>query len=302
METSHDWKDKPEVVVGIGEILWDVFPNEKKMGGAPANFAYHMAQLGMASQVVSAIGNDDLGRELIECFHKKNLSVYAAVVPYPTGTVKVELNSTGIPQYQINEGVAWDYIPFTQEVEALAHRTRAVCFGTLAQRSSVSRKTILRFLDSMPTDPGYYRVFDVNLRQHYYNENVVIQSLKQCNILKINDEELRLIGSMLRCNSSGDEICCCQTLLKKYDINIVVLTCGSLGSYVVTDRHVLFRKTLPVEVVDTVGAGDSFTAAFIASMVRGASLDEAHCLATEVSAYVCSQQGAMPSLPDFLRL
>ena len=126
METSHDWKDKPEVVVGIGEILWDVFPNEKKMGGAPANFAYHMAQLGMASQVVSAIGNDDLGRELIECFHKKNLSVYAAVVPYPTGTVKVELNSTGIPQYQINEGVAWDYIPFTQEVEALAHRTRAV--------------------------------------------------------------------------------------------------------------------------------------------------------------------------------
>ena len=177
-----------DIIVGMGEALWDVLPEGKKIGGAPANFAYHVSQFGLPSCVVSAIGDDKLGAEIIENFNAKGLQQLIETVPYPTGTVQVEIDQAGIPQYEIKENVAWDNIPYTARLENLAQRTRAVCFGSLAQRSVVSRTTINRFLDAMPHDNDPLVVFDVNLRQGFYNKDILCNSMKRCNILKINDE------------------------------------------------------------------------------------------------------------------
>lgn len=161
-----------DVVVGMGEALWDVLPEGKKIGGAPANFAYHVSQFGLDSCAVSAIGDDALGIELLENFNKKGVKHLIETVPYPTGTVQVEIDQAGIPQYEIKENVAWDNIPYTAKLESLAERTRAVCFGSLAQRNVVSRSTINRFLDAMPQDDERLIVFDVNLRQGFYNKDL----------------------------------------------------------------------------------------------------------------------------------
>lgn len=161
------------IVVGMGEALWDVLPEGKKLGGAPANFAYHVSQFGLDSCVVSAVGDDPLGHEIIENFTSKGLNQHIAEVPYPTGTVQVEIDPAGIPQYDIKENVAWDNIPFTESLEAIARETRAVCFGSLAQRNVVSRDTIGRFLDAMPKSNDTLVVFDVNLRQGFYNKEIL---------------------------------------------------------------------------------------------------------------------------------
>lgn len=184
------------MIVGMGEALWDVLPEGKKIGGAPANFAYHVSQFGFNSRVVSAVGNDELGNEILDNFSEKNLKFVIEKVPYPTGTVQVELDDEGIPCYDIKEGVAWDNIPFTPELEELAKQTRAVCFGSLAQRSAVSRETINEFLNAMPDDEGQLRIFDINLRQSFYTEEILCNSMKRCNILKINDEELDIVSRM----------------------------------------------------------------------------------------------------------
>lgn len=283
-------------VVGIGEVLWDILPNGKKIGGAPANFAYHVSQFGLQSLVVSAIGDDALGQEIIGTFRNKGLNSLISTVPYPTGTVQVELDMAGIPQYIIKEGVAWDYIPFTPELEALARNTCAVCFGSLAQRSTVSRNTINRFIDTMPKDNGTLIVFDANLRQSFYSEDVLKQSMTQCNVLKINDEELPTV-----CRISGipesDLENQCQALLNRYNLKILILTCGVNGSYIFTPDAKSFLATPQVKVADTVGAGDSFTAAFTASILSGLPVTVAHRKAVDVSAFVCTQNGAMPVLP-----
>lgn len=185
-----------DLVVGMGEALWDVLPEGKKIGGAPANFAYHVSQFGLPSCVVSAVGDDDLGREIIENFTAKGLKQLIADVPYPTGTVQVEIDQSGVPQYEIKENVAWDNIPYTERLESLAERTTAVCFGSLAQRNVVSRNTINRFLDVVSRNEENLIVFDVNLRQGFYNKEILCNSMKRCNILKINDEELVTVSRM----------------------------------------------------------------------------------------------------------
>lgn len=287
---------KQYTVVGMGETLWDMLPEGKQMGGAPANFAYHVSQFGFDSYVASAVGDDDLGREILSNYRDKQLNHVIATVPYPTGTVQVELDTEGVPCYNIKEGVAWDNIPYTAELEVLARRTRAVCFGSLAQRSVVSRETINRFLDAMPDDEGTIKIFDINLRQNFYTKEVLCNSMRKCNILKINDEELVTVSRMF--GYPGIDLQDkCWILLGKYNLRMLILTCGVNGSYVFTPGHVSFVETPRVPVADTVGAGDSFTAAFTASLLRGASIDEAHKLAVEVSAYVCTQNGAMPTLP-----
>ena len=237
-------------VVGMGEALWDVLPEGKKIGGAPANFAYHVSQFGLPSCVVSAVGHDALGKEIIDNFTSKGLNYLIDEVPYPTGTVQVEIDQAGIPQYEIKENVAWDNIPYTASLQELAENTKAVCFGSLAQRNVVSRETINRFLHAMPRNEDSLVVFDVNLRQGFYNKEIL-------------------------CNS----------------IN---------GSYVFTPGNVSFQPTPKVEVADTVGAGDSFTAAFIASILKGKSVAEAHNRAVRTSAFVCTKKGAMPILPPDL--
>ena len=285
-----------EIVVGMGEALWDVLPEGKKIGGAPANFTYHVSQFGLPSCVVSAIGDDALGKEIIENFTSKGLDQLIAEVPYPTGTVQVEIDQTGIPLYDIKENVAWDNIPYTEHLDALAKRTKAVCFGSLAQRNVVSRETINHFLDTMPKDDDSLIVFDVNLRQGFYNKEILCKSMQNCNILKINDEELITLSRMF--GYPGIDLQDkCWILLGKYNLKMLILTCGINGSYVFTPGNVSFQPTPKVEVADTVGAGDSFTAAFIASILKGKSVTEAHTIAVKTSAYVCTQKGAMPILP-----
>lgn len=285
-----------DIVVGMGEALWDVLPEGKKIGGAPANFAYHVSQFGLPSCVVSAVGEDALGKEIVENFTSKGLNQLIAEVPYPTGTVQVEIDPAGVPQYEIKENVAWDNIPYTPQLEALASKTKAVCFGSLAQRNIVSRETIDRFLDAMPRTDESLVVFDVNLRQGFYTKEILCNSMKRCNILKINDEELVTVSRMF--GYPGIDLQDkCWILLGKYNLKMLILTCGINGSYVFTPGNVSFQPTPKVEVADTVGAGDSFTAAFIASILRGKSVAEAHSLAVRTSAFVCTKKGAMPILP-----
>lgn len=285
----------------MGEALWDVLPEGKKIGGAPANFAYHVSQFGLASCVVSAVGDDKLGAEILENFSEKGLSHLIETVPYPTGTVQVEIDQAGIPQYEIKENVAWDNIPYTARLETLAQQTKAVCFGSLAQRSVVSRTTINRFLDAMPHETSDDRlvVFDVNLRQGFYNKEILCNSMERCNILKINDEELVTVSRMF--GYPGIDLQDkCWILLGKYNLKMLILTCGINGSYVFTPGNVSFQPTPKVEVADTVGAGDSFTAAFISCILKGMPVKEAHKRAVDTSAFVCTQQGAMPLLPEEL--
>ena len=285
-----------DIVVGMGEALWDVLPEGKKIGGAPANFAYHVSQFGLPSCVVSAVGADALGKEIIENFTSKGLNQLIAEVPYPTGTVQVEIDQAGVPQYEIKENVAWDNIPYTAPLESLAERTKAVCFGSLAQRNVVSRNTINRFLDAMPQDDSRLVVFDVNLRQGFYNKEILCNSMSRCNILKINDEELVTVSRMF--GYPGIDLQDkCWILLGKYNLKMLILTCGINGSYVFTPGTVSFQPTPKVEVADTVGAGDSFTAAFISGILKGMTVADAHSLAVRTSAYVCTKKGAMPILP-----
>lgn len=284
------------MVVGIGEALWDLLPEGKKIGGAPANFAYHVSQLGLPSCVVSAVGEDALGSEILDNFSAKGLCTHIATVPYPTGTVQVEVDQVGVPQYVIREGVAWDNIPFTLDLKALAQRTCAVCFGSLAQRATTSRETIGRFIDTMPRDEDSLIVFDVNLRQGFYDKEILDQSMARCNVLKINDEEL-VIVSRLFGYPGTDLQSKCRFLLQQYDLRILILTCGVSGSYIFTPESMTYQPTPEVVVADTVGAGDSFTAAFVANIIKGKSVTEAHQRAVEISAYVCTQAGAMPALP-----
>ena len=288
------------IIVGMGEALWDVLPEGKKIGGAPANFAYHVSQFGFDSRVVSAVGNDALGDEILEVFKEKQLKHQLQVVNYPTGTVQVTLDSAGIPLYEIKEGVAWDNIPFTDDLKRLALSTRAFCFGSLAQRNEVSRTSINRFLDTMPDGDEQLKIFDINLCQGFYTKEIIRESCQRCNVLKINDEELVAISRMF--GYPGIDLQDkCWILLAKYNLKMLILTCGTNGSYVFTPGVVSFQETPRVPVADTVGAGDSFTAAFCASLLKGKSVPEAHKLAVEVSAYVCTQSGAMPELPQVLK-
>ena len=286
-------------VVGLGEVLWDVLPEGKKLGGAPANFAYHAGQfLGMNNTIaVSALGEDKLADETIEALREHGLNDLLPRVPYPTGTVQVQLDEQGIPTYDIKENVAWDNIPFDDDIAEIARNCRAVCFGSLAQRNVVSRETIQKFLDATPAD--CLKIFDINLRQQFYTQEILRKSFQRCNILKINDEELVLIGRMFGYPGLDIENKC-WLILGKYNLDMLVLTCGTNGSYVFTPGHVSFQETPKVKVADTVGAGDSFTGSFVGSILNGKSVPEAHRTAVQVSAYVCTQNGAMPTYPEEL--
>ena len=286
-------------VVGLGEVLWDVLPDGKKLGGAPANFAYHAGQFGLDTLAVSALGKDALADETIAALDERGLKYLLPRVDYPTGTVQVTLTVDGIPTYEIKENVAWDNIPYTPELAEIASNCRAVCFGSLAQRNVTSWATIRQFLDNTPAD--CLKVFDINLRQQFYTKDVIEESLKRCNILKINDEELVVIKRMYGYDDL-DMRGICEKILADYQLKMLVLTCGTNGSYVFAPGLTSFQETPKVKVADTVGAGDSFTGSFCASILNGKSLEEAHRKAVAVSAFVCTQNGAMPKYPvDLLK-
>ena len=283
-------------VVGFGEVLWDFLMKEGlyKLGGAPFNFAYHTKQFGLNSLIISAIGEDELGRKLEQAIQEKQLPYQLAHLPQETGVVNV-INTDGIPQYEILENKAWDYIPLSEEMSQIAAQTRAICFGSLAQRNSVTRATLYAFLEAMPTDA--LRIFDINLRQNWYSEEIITTSLQKANILKINEEELHILQQMFNHTDRNKENSCRQ-IMQAYDLDMLILTCGAEGSTVFTRDGMSHLPTNKVVVKDTVGAGDSFTASFIASLLCGMSLRDAHRIATNVSAYVCTQEGATPVIPE----
>ena len=288
-------------IVGIGDILWDCLPEGRKIGGAPANFAYYTKQFGYDSMVVSAVGDDDLGMEIREVLDRAGLEYILDVPGYPTGTVEIDLDENGIPSYDIKENVAYDFIPFTPELEEVARKCNVACFGSMTQRNPVSRNTIRRFLETMPQTGETYKVFDINLRQHFYDKEIIAESLRLCNVFKINDEELVVVKDMFRYEGESYREVCLK-IISEWNLKYLILTCGTNGSYIFTENESSFMETPVVNVADTVGAGDSFISAFMASILKGQDIRTAHELAVKVSAYICTQYGAMLDLPQEMTL
>ena len=284
-------------VIGLGEILWDCFGAERRLGGAPANCAYHAAQFGHRGIVVSAIGRDADGDAIVEELEKKRLPHLLERTDYPTGTVDVDLTDANDPKYIIHTDVAWSHIPFTTELNAIAAETKAVCYGTLAQWDAESRATIQSFLDATPAN--CLKVFDVNLRQSYYSREVLDESFSRCNILKINESELQVIARLYDIDA-WDRQRACRELMQRFNAPTLILTMGTRGSEVYWDGGRSFLETPTVRVKSAVGAGDAFTGAFVGNLLRGADIKEAHHLAVSVAAYVCTREGAMPRIPDTL--
>lgn len=288
-------KNKP-IVVGIGELLWDVLPTGKRAGGAPINFVYHATQMGAEGYAISAVGNDVSGTEITQELDKNHICHSLGVVERPTGSVMVELEA-GIPTYTIIEGVAWDYIPLTEESVDLVKKAEAVCFGTLALRSAGSKETILSLLAYAREEA--LRFFDINIRQSYYSKELIETLLERANVFKINEEELLLIRDMFDLSGSDEEVC--RWFIRKYGLRYLVLTAGSDFSSVYTADEVstiLTPRIKKEDMGDTVGAGDSFSGAFIYSILTGKPLREAHQVAVETAAFVCTREGAWPAYPD----
>ena len=287
-------KERKPIVVGIGELLWDMLPTGKKAGGAPINFVYHASRLGAEGYAVSAIGDDMLGKEIIEELDKHHIQHLIEKVPYPTGTVKVELTDDGIPSYTINERVAWDHIIATSNAIDLAEQADAICFGTLAQRSAQSRETIQAISSFAPEDA--YRLFDINLRQHYYSKELIEESFYLANVLKANEAEFNVLKALFGLTGSEEEAA--RWFIEKYNLRMLVLTAGATHSSIYTREEVSTLPTPKVQVADTVGAGDAFSAALIIALLKGKNLVEAHQEAVKCATFVCSKAGAWPDYEE----
>jgi fructokinase len=285
--------NKP-IVAGIGELLWDVLPTGKQVGGAPCNFAFHAMQAGCESIVFSAVGNDQPGDELLSALAGLNLNCeYIQRNSFPTGTVTVTLNEKGHPQYVIHENTAWDNILFNTKTESKIKELDAVCFGSLGQRNSVSAATIQRLLEALK--PGCLKVFDINLRQHFYSPEIITKSLEFATVLKLNDEELPVLSELFAL--TGEVKNQLTQLLSRFNLRTVVYTMGEKGSIIMTGNEYSFLESPKVVVSDTVGAGDSFTAVIVSGLLKGAPLSKVHEMATRIAAYVCTQKGATPMIP-----
>ena len=276
----------------IGEILWDVFPDERTPGGAPANFVYHAVQQGAEAHIISAIGNDQLGQELLNFLKSKNLSIEYIHISdkYPTGTVQVSMTD-GIPSYNIIEHAAWDNIPCFDGLNALAAKADAVCFGTLACRSQQSRKTIFKFLEA--TQKNCLKVFDINLRQDYYSTELIAKAFEVADILKLNDEEIETVASSFELNGTSNEII--SLLRARFQFKAVILTKGAEGASYFSDEGTFECKPVASsKAVSTVGCGDSFTATLISRLLHGDTPENAMITAEQVASFVSTQTGAMP--------
>jgi len=287
--------EAPRKVIGLGEILWDLLPGGRQLGGAPTNFAYAANLLGDNGVVASRVGNDALGAEI----QKKldDLAVDASYLQrddvHPTGTVEVSLDAGGQPKFTIAEKVAWDFLEWTPQWKKLAEEADVVCFGSLAQRSVVSRETIRNFLAA--TRETALRVFDVNLRQSFYDANVLHESIKRAQVVKLNEHELPLVTAMLGVEGSSEEGSARQ-LLEKYSLQLVCVTKGAGGSLLVAMSGAAKHPGFAVKVSDTVGAGDAFTACLAHYYVRGAPLEEINDAANRLASWVASQPGGTPPL------
>jgi fructokinase len=289
-------------VVGVGEVLWDLLLTGPQLGGAPANFAYHARALGAQVQFITRVGNDDYGREIIRRFRDMGLSEATVQIDEtaPTGAAKVVLSGDGLAHFTVLENVAWDYIAATPEALAAASGANAICFGSLAQRCESSRNTIRQLIAETPSNA--LRVLDINFRQQFYSNEVIEASLQLANVLKLNDDELPRLAAMLKLSGSTEQQI--DRLAQTFDLRLIALTRGPQGSLLFQREGKRWSNcpSHPVKVVDTVGAGDSFTAALVLGLLVKMDLDEINSIANEVARYVCSQAGGTPTLPaEFAR-
>jgi len=289
---------KPKIV-GIGEILWDLLPSGQQLGGAPANFAYHARALGARGGVVARVGRDESGIEIKRRLEELGLplGLLQEDETAPTGTVAVELSGDGVPHFTIHEGVAWDRLQPSDAALQAARGADAICFGSLAQRSEPSRSTIQGLVDQSRVTA--LRIFDVNLRQHFFTREILERSLRLANVLKLNDTELPVLADMF--DLAGDAAAQLAALAGRFELELVALTRGPQGSLLLQDGRRSEFRPQPVKVMDTVGAGDAFTAALAMGLLRKMDLDEINRAANEVARHVCSCAGATPPLPDSLQ-
>jgi fructokinase len=287
------------VIVGIGEVLWDVYPDAARFGGAPANFACHAAALGAESWMASAVGTDDLGDRALSSLKTAGVECDNVVrdTEHDTGQVLVTIDASGQASYKFAENSAWDHLEWSASLQSLAKRCDAVCFGTLGQRSPTSRATIQRFVSATPQPT--LRVFDVNLRQHFYDREPIHASLQIASAVKLNEEELPKVAELCEITASTQRGLL-KKLVERYGLRLAALTCGAEGAFLIAGDEESACEALPTKVVDTVGAGDAFTATLVADFLRGAPLDEINRHANAVASFVCSQPGAVMKLPDFL--
>ena len=285
---------KNYVVVGLGEVLWDLLPGGKQLGGAPANFAYITNLLGDNGIVASRVGADDLGREARAALEKLGLSTaHLQLDPaHPTGTVKVQLDAAGQPKFEISENVAWDFLAWSPEWNTLAREADAVCFGSLAQRSPMSHQTIREFVSAVRTNAT--RIFDVNLRQAFFSVEVLRESVKAADVMKLNDDELPRVMAFLGMEHR-DEESSAESLLRTFKLKLVCVTRGARGSLLASEKGSHHHPGYPIKVADTIGAGDAFTAALVHQFLRGASLTAMNDAANRVGSWVASQIGGMPA-------
>ena len=286
-------------ILGIGEVLWDLLPGGRQMGGAPANFAYHARALGADARVVSRVGDDALGREIIERLESLDVPTYCISVDptHATGTVSVELAADGQPCFTIHEGVAWDHLVSDPALTMTLCGADAVCFGTLAQRCEPSRSAIRELVAHAPKSA--VRVYDVNLRQDFYSLEILDASFRLANVVKLNETELPVVGHLLGMHGTPRQQI--AALQHRYDLRLVAWTRGSQGSLLHDGTDWRDHPGLPTEVKDTIGAGDSFTAAITLGLLAGWDIEKLSNLANEVAAYVCSCAGATPPMPERLR-
>ena len=282
-------------VAGIGELLWDILPSGKHAGGAPFNFAFHARQANCESYIISAVGNDQLGIEITEKVKTSGIrGEYIQKNRFPTGTVTIALTGQGNPTYTVHEQVAWDHIQWNTEMKMLAKEVDAVCFGSLAQRTHESRITICSFLGEL--SPRCLKVFDINLRQDYFNKETILKSLWFSDILKLNEDELPVFASYFEI--TGKPLEQLRQLMQKFNLKYVAYTIGNKGSILISPEECSVLNAPAVKVVDTVGAGDSFTAFLVAGILQEKPIREVHQKANEAAAYVCTQKGATPILPQ----
>ncbi len=279
-------------VIGIGELLWDLLPEGKKLGGAPCNFVYHANKLGASARILSAVGSDEMGREILETIKRKNLSTdLIQINDRPTSTVDVKLNSIGVPKYFIHQNVAWDFLYFDENAIEMVNNADIVCFGSLAQRNAKSREIIFQFLNVCKTDALI--IFDINIRQTFYNKEIIENSLHFCNVLKMNEEEYPIVCNLT--DLKGDDLDSnVRELMTKYDLNLLAFTKGAQGSILYTPTEKSQMPTPKIDVKDTVGAGDSFAAAMAIGFVNKLPLRKLHEKAIEIASFVCESNGSMP--------
>ena len=286
---------KVPLMIGLGELLWDLLPSGKVLGGAPANFAYMATVLGNQGIVASRIGSDDLGREALSAMEKLGLAATHVQIDesYPTGTAAVVLDGNGQPNFSIARPVAWDSLQWTEDWKEIASRANVVCFGTLAQRSEPAANTIEQFLQSVPANA--FKICDANLREPFYTTNTLRRSFAHADMLKLNDHELACAASLLGLGN-GNEVELARRLTDEFDLDLVCITRGARGSILLSKNQVSEHPGYRIAVADAVGAGDAFTACVAHFHIQGRPIQEISEYANRFASWVATQTGATPSI------